>query len=74
MAAKYRAGGFGYGEVKQALADAAKAYFAEAHAKRAELAASPKRVEEILADGASRARKKAREVLARAEKACGVTA
>lgn len=72
MAAKYRAGGFGYGEVKKALADAAEAYFAEAHAKRAELAANIKRVEEILADGAARARKKAREVLDRAEKACGI--
>src|SRR6187401_2076023 len=38
MAAKYRAGGFGYGDVKKALADAAEAYFAEAHARRAELA------------------------------------
>lgn len=72
MAAKYRAGGFGYGDVKKALADAAETYFAEARSKRAELAANPKRVEEILADGASRARKKAREVLERAEKACGI--
>jgi tryptophanyl-tRNA synthetase len=72
MAAKYRAGGFGYGEVKKALADAAEAYFAGAHARRAELAAKPERVDEILADGASRARKKAREVLERAERACGI--
>ncbi len=72
MAAKYRAGGFGYGEVKKALADAAESYFAEAHAKRAELAANTKLVEEILADGASRARAKAREVLDRAERACGI--
>jgi tryptophanyl-tRNA synthetase len=73
MAALYLRGGFGYGQVKTALADAAENYFAEARAKRAELAASPQRVEEILADGASRARKKASEVLARAKKACGVT-
>ncbi len=32
MAAKYRAGGFGYGEVKKALADAAEAYFRPARA------------------------------------------
>jgi tryptophanyl-tRNA synthetase len=74
MAAKYRAGGFGYGEVKQALADAAVAYFAEARAKRADLAAHPQRVAEILGDGAARARKKAKEVLERAEQACGVRA
>ena len=72
MAELYRKGGFGYGEVKKALADAAERYFAEPRAKRTDLAANPKRVWEILADGASRARKKASEVLARAEKACGV--
>lgn len=72
MAAKYRAGGFGYGEVKKALADAADAYFAEARERRAQLAADPARVEKILADGAARAREKAREVLERAERACGV--
>ncbi|HTQ39554.1 MAG TPA: tryptophan--tRNA ligase [Pirellulales bacterium] len=72
MAALYRRGGFGYGEVKKALADAAEKYFAEPRAKRADLAAHPQRIREILADGANRARKKAAEVLARAEKACGV--
>ena len=72
MAAKYRAGGFGYGEVKKALADAADAYFAEARERRAQLAADPARVEKILADGAAKAREKAREVLQRAERACGV--
>ena len=72
MAALYRRGGFGYGEVKKALADAADRYFAEARARREDLAAKPERVREILAEGASRARKKAAEVLARAQKACGV--
>jgi tryptophanyl-tRNA synthetase len=72
MAAKYRAGGFGYGEVKKALADAAEAYFAEARERRAQLAADPARVQQILSDGAAKARKKAREVLERAERACGV--
>ncbi len=72
MAALYRRGGFGYGEVKKALADAAERYFAEARARREELAAKPARIFEILADGASRARKKAAEVLLRAQRACGV--
>jgi tryptophanyl-tRNA synthetase len=58
--------------VKKALADAADRFFAEARARRTELAANPNRVWEILGDGASRARKKAAEVLARAETACGV--
>jgi tryptophanyl-tRNA synthetase len=72
MAALYRRGGFGYGQVKTALADAAEHYFAAPRAKRAELAADPARVAGILAEGAQRARKKAAEVLARAKKACGV--
>jgi len=74
MAALYRRGGFGYGEVKKALADAAERYFAEPRARRAELAAQPDRIREILADGAARARKKAASVLNRAKRACGLRA
>ena len=72
MAALYRRGGFGYGEVKKALAEAAERYFAPARERRKELAADPKRIQDILADGAARARHKAGEVLARAQRACGV--
>jgi tryptophanyl-tRNA synthetase len=72
MAALYRRGGFGYGEVKKALADAAEKYFAEPRARRVDLAGNPEKVREILADGAVRARKKAGEVLARVQVACGV--
>jgi len=72
MAALYRTGGFGYGQVKTALADVAVDYFEEARAKRADLEAHPERVREILQDGASRARKKASAVLLRAQKACGL--
>jgi tryptophanyl-tRNA synthetase len=72
MAALYRRGGFGYGEIKKALADVAEAYFAEARAKRAELAADPARVEQILADGAEKARKKASATLKRAQRNCGL--
>ena len=73
MAATYRRGGFGYGEVKKAVADAAEAYFAEARARREEWAAAPDRVAEVLGDGASRARKVASEVLRRASDVCGVS-
>lgn len=72
MAALYRRGGFGYGQVKTAVADLAERFFAEPRERRKELEANPKRVQEILADGAARARKKAAEVLLRAQKACGV--
>lgn len=73
LAATYRQGGFGYGDVKKKIAVAAEKYFEEPRAKRAELAANPKQVQEILADGAARARKKANQVLTRAKKACGLT-
>ena len=72
MAATYRHGGFGYGEVKKALADSAERYFAEARALREDWVAHPNRVWEVLGDGAARARKKSGEVLARAQSACGV--
>jgi tryptophanyl-tRNA synthetase len=72
MAAKYRQGGFGYGEVKKALADLAVDYFAAARQRRGQFEAHPERVREILAAGAARARKKAAEVLLRAQRACGV--
>ncbi|HYO25363.1 MAG TPA: tryptophan--tRNA ligase [Lacipirellulaceae bacterium] len=73
MAAMYRRGGFGYGEVKKALADAAEAYFGPARERRAEWAARPDDVRDVLAAGAAKARKKAGAVLARAQSACGVT-
>ncbi|MEL7500119.1 MAG: tryptophan--tRNA ligase [Planctomycetota bacterium] len=72
MADMYRAGGFGYGDVKKALAEAAEAYFEPARERRAELANNLDRVHQILGDGASMARKKAAEVLGRAKQACGV--
>jgi tryptophanyl-tRNA synthetase len=72
MAATYRRGGFGYGEIKKALADAAEKYWAEPRARRAEMAANPKYVREVLADGSAKARRKASEVLKRAQQASGV--
>ncbi len=72
MAATYRRGGFGYGTVKKALAGLAVDYFEEARQRRRELESQPEKIREILADGAVRARKKAGEVLQRAQAACGV--
>jgi len=72
MAALYLRGGFGYGQIKTALADIAESHFSAARAKREELAADPAHVAAILADGASRARQKAGEVLLRAQTACGI--
>jgi tryptophanyl-tRNA synthetase len=72
MSGLYRRGGFGYGEVKKALADAAEKFFSEPRARRAELAAKPERIREILGDGAEKARRKAAAVLRRAQDACGI--
>ncbi|MGA2066230.1 MAG: tryptophan--tRNA ligase [Thermoguttaceae bacterium] len=72
MAATYRRGGFGYGQVKKALADLAVEFFAPARQRRKELEAHPEQVRQVLADGAATARKKAAEVLLRAQRACGV--
>lgn len=73
MAALYRRGGFGYGEVKKALAEIAVEYFAAARERRKDLAAHEDYVRQVLADGAARARTKAAEVVARAKRACGVS-
>jgi tryptophanyl-tRNA synthetase len=72
MAATYRRGGFGYGDVKKALAEAAETFFGEARAQRDDWASRPDDVREILASGAAFARKKAAEVLRRAQHACGL--
>ena len=72
MAAMYRRGGFGYGDVKKALAEAAETYFAEARAQRDDWSARPDDVRDILAAGAALARRKAAEVLERAQSACGL--
>jgi tryptophanyl-tRNA synthetase len=72
MAATYRRGGFGYGEVKKRLADAAEQFFADARRRRKELESDPERVRAILAAGAAKARRKAAEVLERAQRACGI--
>ena len=45
---------------------------AAARARRAELTASPDYVEQVLRDGAERARAVASKVLARTRKACGL--
>ncbi len=72
MAAMYRRGGFGYGEVKKAVADASEAYFSGARARRGDLEKNLDHVHEILGRGATRAREVASSVVGRASKACGL--
>ena len=69
---RLRAGGLGYGDLKKALFEHYWNYFAEARKRRAELAANLDYVNQVLADGAARARAKAKEVLKRARVAGGL--
>lgn len=72
MGETYRRGGFGYGEVKKAVAAASEEYFAAARARRSELEQDLGYVDQVLAQGAEKARSKAADVLSRAQKACGL--
>lgn len=74
LADRYRAGGMGYGEAKETLYQAALTHFGPAFERRAQLEASPDIVEDILRQGAHRARAKAREVVERVRTACGLSA
>jgi tryptophanyl-tRNA synthetase len=74
LAERYRAGGMGYGTAKELLFEAAIEHFADAFQRREKLAADPDSVEDILRTGAATARQKAREVLDRARRACGLRA
>jgi tryptophanyl-tRNA synthetase len=69
---RLRAGGLGYGDLKKALFENYWNYFASARAKRADLAANADYVEEVLKDGAAKARALAVKVLTRARWACGL--
>ena len=69
---RLRAGGLGYGDLKKALFEHYWNFFAAARKKRAELAANLDYVEQVLTDGAAKARTLARKVLDRAKKASGL--
>ena len=69
---RLRAGGLGYGDLKKALFEHYWNHFAPYRARRAELAANLDYVNQVLADGAKRARVVGSDVLQRARKACGL--
>lgn len=72
FAEAYRQGGLGYGAVKKRVAELFEETFGPARERRAELAADPDLVEDVLADGARRARVFAGEVMERVRRACGI--
>ena len=69
---RLRAGGMGYGDLKKQLFESYWTHFAGARMRRAELAANLDYVNQVLADGAARARTLAQGVLKRARRNCGL--
>ncbi len=72
MAERYRRGGYGFGEAKKALLAKIEEHFAPMCERHEALLKDPAKVEDILRDGAKRARAVAREVTDTARAACGV--
>jgi tryptophanyl-tRNA synthetase len=72
LAARYRAGGMGYGEAKAALLDKIEGYFRPARERRKELASKADYVEEVLRDGAHRARIEAHKTMQLVREAVGM--
>ncbi len=68
----YLAGGMGYGTAKQMLFEKYTDYFAAARERRADLMAHPERVEEILQEGARKARAIAEKSMAEIRAAVGL--
>lgn len=72
MAARYRAGNYGYGHAKQALFDAYMAFFEPMRARRAELEKDPAYIESILKKGAEKARLSASATMEKVRSAVGI--
>jgi tryptophanyl-tRNA synthetase len=72
IAAKYRAGGYGYGHAKKELLAMASDYFAEARERRRELASRPDYVRDVLREGGRKGREKAEAVMVRVRERAGL--
>lgn len=72
MQARYRAGGFGYGHAKKALLEIYQRTFEPFAKRRAELANNLDYVEQVLRQGAERARLEANKTLTKARQAVGL--
>jgi len=68
----FRAGGIGYGEFKKRLFEAIWEKFAPMRERRAELESNPGYVDQVLADGAAKAREVARKTMYRVRSAVGL--
>ena len=72
LAAKYRAGNFGYGHAKQALFEAYMDYFAPMRRRREELEKKPGYIDEVLRKGAEKANAVAAQTMDEVYRAVGL--
>lgn len=72
MAERYRRGGMGYGQAKKELFELFEAHFEPLRKKREELESNMDYVENVLENGAKRAREQVQVVLTNARKAVGL--
>jgi tryptophanyl-tRNA synthetase len=72
FAAEYRSGKIGFGHAKKLLNEKIDTYFAPFRAKRKDLAAHPDTIEDILRDGAKRARIETQRTMEKVFKATGL--
>jgi tryptophanyl-tRNA synthetase len=72
LADRYRSGGMGYGEAKQALFDLLLEHFGEARRKRGELIKDPGYIDAVLKQGAQAAGQQIAQVVDRARQAVGL--
>ena len=72
MVTDHEQGGVGYGDLKKRLADSYWDFFAPMRARREEIVADPRFVDQVLATGALRAREEAGKVLDRIRRAVGL--
>ena len=72
LAAKYQAGGMGYGTAKTLLLEKLEYFFAQARARRKELVNNLDYVEKVLQQGASKARAEAQQTMDLARRAVGL--
>ena len=72
LAAKYRAGNFGYGHAKQALFELIIDHFGPARARREELMANQDYIDQVLKEGAAAAGAVGNSVVTRVRHAVGL--
>jgi tryptophanyl-tRNA synthetase len=72
LAARYRAGGMGYGDAKKMLLEKIDAHFGPARERRTALEKDPNYVQDVLRAGAARARAEAQKTMDRVRQAVGL--